>query len=57
MVLKLWHNKLKQQVKMTREKLTYSYATILCIILSILARLSLAHDNANSQEKEGLFNR
>ena len=53
----LSHKKLEQQVKMTREKLTYSYATILCIILTILVHLSLAHDNANSQEKEGLFNR
>ena len=56
MVHNLSHKKLEQQVKMTRGKITYSYATILCIILSILARLSLAHDNANSQEKEGLFN-
>jgi len=57
MVLKLWHNKLKQQVKMTREKLACFSAILLCIILSILAHLSLAYDNANSQEKEGLFNR
>ena len=49
--------KFEQQEKMTREKLAYSDATILCIILGILVRLSLAYDNANSQEKKGLFNR
>ena len=49
--------KLEQQAKMTREKLAYFDATILCIILSILVRLSLAYDNANREEKEGSFDR